>query len=340
MKQLKKQHEEILKAVVGAYLTQKNEISSALLVKNYGIKFSPAKVRYLMTALEDEGLLVKETKSSGRKPTNKGLEYYAKFLSNAFDLKLINNLEKIFLNRKDNIYSTIEEVTKELASLTGATFVTKFKDPNLILKSINLFEVSESLATIILVVSNGEVLSRKIDIPENKAIKISDLKIAMNIFQDNLIDCKLIDLEKRILLLKDILAEKIIQYEDVIESYVKSILGIGIKSQIYGRENIILSRKIAREDVNEILNILEKNSIWDALEKNSNDFEEIRISINSKGAFFSKRIDENNNLTEISAVAPNESDSNSIKSGIMLLTKIITNNINEKEKDKNERKHS
>lgn len=59
-----------------------------------------------------------------------------------------------------------------------------------------------------------------------------------------------------------------------------------------------------------------------------------------RGHFFSKRIDENNNLTEISVVAPNESDSNSIKSGIMLLTKIITNNINEKEKDKNERKHS
>ncbi|TNK91415.1 heat-inducible transcriptional repressor HrcA, partial [Mycoplasmopsis pullorum] len=72
---------------------------------------------------------------------------------------------------------------------------------NALLKSIQLVPLSESSATVVLVISTGEVFSKMIYLNTSKN-EIEDLRIAIRLFKERLVDVPIYQLAQRALSLK------------------------------------------------------------------------------------------------------------------------------------------
>lgn len=333
---LSKKIEPILKYTVALYIEEANPISSSYLITKYGSKLncSSAKVRYIMNELEASGYLKKSHNSSGRTPTVLGLDYYAKYLSRSWDQKMKEKVDKILMQKHIDIDHTVTEAAKIITEMAGITLVTNEITKDALLKSIDIVPIDLNKATVVLVISTGEVFSKIITF-ETK-ILISDLKIALRIFKERLIDCKLKELAEKVSLLKDLLAESVNDYQSIIDSIVNQVFNTYLKQQevnkrIYGKNNIILSKQIQREDLTKMINLIEENSIWEKIQDAADADQNIKITVDSSGTFMSKRIENNSKITEISAVGATNSDFDAMKAAINVLDSFYKKLNNEEE---------
>lgn len=74
--QLTEREEEVLEAVIRAYVEKAEPAGSRYIAKRYGLGISPATVRNTMADLEDKGYLSHPHTSAGRVPTDLGYRYY------------------------------------------------------------------------------------------------------------------------------------------------------------------------------------------------------------------------------------------------------------------------
>ncbi|WP_036452184.1 heat-inducible transcriptional repressor HrcA [Mycoplasma buteonis] len=320
-------YELILKHTVALHIEEAKPISSSHLIERFpnDIQFSSAKIRYLMNDLEVMGFLEKAHTSSGRIPTIKALEYYAKYLSINEEEQLLKRLKKVFRDKEISIENTVDQAASLIAEMTGLTLVTTSYSSDALLKSIDLVPLSENLATIILVVSTGEVFSKKITFKPNE-ISINDLKVAIRIFKERLIDLPLANLPERANMLSPILAEAVKNYQKVLEQFVNNVFNVSFKNnKVYGKNNIILSNQIKREDLTKLIDMIENQSIWEKIDKELGDSETIKISVDNVGSYMSKRINHKSVVTEISVVGAKGSDYNKMKSSIRALEKWLIN---------------
>ncbi|WAM03378.1 hypothetical protein ONA22_06795 [Mycoplasmopsis cynos] len=75
-----------------------------------------------------------------------------------------------------------------------------------------------------------------------------------------------------------------------------------MNKKIYGKNNIILSNQIQREDLNTLIQLVEKHSVWEKIQEQADQEENIKISVDNTGTYMSKRIESNSKITEISVV--------------------------------------
>jgi heat-inducible transcriptional repressor len=75
--QLKGRHQEILYAVVRAYIDSGEPVGSRTVSRRRGERLSPASIRNVMADLADEGYLSQPHTSAGRIPTEKAMQVYA-----------------------------------------------------------------------------------------------------------------------------------------------------------------------------------------------------------------------------------------------------------------------
>ncbi|QNM93781.1 heat-inducible transcriptional repressor HrcA [Mycoplasma sp. Pen4] len=326
----------VLKYTVQAYIETGEPVSSSLLLSKYAatnpeINFSSAKIRYLMNELEDEGYLAKSAHTSGRIPTLKGLNYYAKYLLNKSNNSIESRLEAILANKNVQIDTTVDQAAQIIADMTGFTMITSHAEADtLLLKSIELVELDKNKAAIVMVVSNGEVFSKVMDIT-NEKYKMKDVRIAIKIFKERLVDSLLSEINDKLEILKDILAQSVKQYQELINAFVKNIF-VNIanrtksKNNIYGKNNIILSPNIDRESLNKMIDLIENHSVWESIEADIDEDEKIKIHIDQTGSYMSKKIQIGNNpssVTEISVVGATKSDYDAMHSAIKILDKFL-----------------
>ncbi|MBN4083559.1 heat-inducible transcriptional repressor HrcA [Mycoplasma sp. CSL10137] len=314
--------EPILKYTVKLFIEEGEPVSSQALMDRFNdISFSSAKVRYLMNKLEEIGYLQKANCSSGRTPTLLGLNYYAIYLSQSFEKEMINKLEKIFKQKEVDIDNTVDQAANIISEMTGLTLVKTNYNNNETLKSIDMTVLDEKRATIVMVVSTGQVYYKVITIDRNN--NLNDIKIALKIFKERLIDVLVTELAQRVFLLKDILSESIKNYQSIIDSFVRQVFNGEIRkykeNKIYGKNNIILSQKINRNNLNKMIELIENYSIWEKIESHFDENEKIKISVDDTGSFMSKRIINNDTTTEISVVASSTSDYNKMRTALNAL---------------------
>jgi len=70
----------VLRLVVETHVREATPVASQHLVRNYGLKVSPATVRSVMLSLAEKGLLDRPHRSAGRAPTAHGYRYYVDHL--------------------------------------------------------------------------------------------------------------------------------------------------------------------------------------------------------------------------------------------------------------------
>ncbi|EFF41419.1 heat-inducible transcriptional repressor HrcA [Mycoplasmopsis alligatoris] len=325
MQKIKESLEKILKLTTEIYIEEMEPVSSSHLLNKHNLDCSSAKIRYLMNELETKGFLEKAHISSGRIPSVKGLQYYSEYLALSQQEIFTKKLKKVFAKRKLDITDTLEQAAELISDVTGLTLITSRDDSNELLKSIQLVPISNYSASIILILSNGSVFSKILNI-KNYHYKLEDIRIAIRLFKEKLVNTKITELSQRAELLKPLLAKSVSNYEELLENFSSQVFNFAFKKQnkVYGKNNIILSEGINRQDLNRMLDLIENHSIWEIIEGKTPEDQNLKISIDKSGSIMSKRLPFDGSIQEISVVTSTVSDFAKMRSAILFLEDLVT----------------
>jgi len=83
--QISRREQTVLKQVITLHYRTCEPVASTLVYKTRALPYSPATIRYIMGALEQQGLLIQPHKSSGRLPTDRGYRSYVNDISLNFE---------------------------------------------------------------------------------------------------------------------------------------------------------------------------------------------------------------------------------------------------------------
>ena len=324
--------EKYLRLIINDFITNGDPIGSHTLISKYNLNVSSATVRNEMFFLEKEELIEKVNTSSGRIPTTKGYKYYVKYLMQLEEDKVLKQeLAKIFAKRTINITSTMNEAINKISEITGLTIISSKNELNELLKGIQLIPIDVNRATIIIITSSGRVESQTLNI--NPSIKMSDIRIAIQLLQERLINTPLSKLNSKMDLISKILMDKVVNFELIIQEVIMKIFDFSRlnKSKIYGEKNIIEKRSISREQLIKLISLLDKQSIWNSIEDQSVDDENLKIHISDDNtSIVSKKLDVNNTSTEISIIGSNRLKYTQAVAALKILEKFLRKNIEKK----------
>lgn len=315
-----KRQQDLLRMIIESYIADGEPVGSKQLLEKFKLDLSSATVRAEMAALEKEGYLEKEHTSSGRVPSIDGYKFYADKLSNKQNDSLSKRLEDIFAKRRVSIDFTIDEAAHAITEIAGFTLSISSQDNDELMKSIQLTPINEKMATIVIVTSKGRVESKLLEF--NNYVQIEDVRIAVRLFKERLIDTKLNDLPLKVEALSPILAETVKNHEEIIQAFVGKVFDFHnkVQNRVYGNSNIIKSSDIKREDVARLINLVETKSVWESIESEIDEDSNLKIDIRpDKTALISKRIDSK----EISIVGSHRMDYAEAKQAISLLEKFL-----------------
>jgi heat-inducible transcriptional repressor len=161
--------QEILSAIVREYLITGEAVGSRTLVRCQGIQQSPATVRNVMAALEEQGLLCQPHTSAGRVPTDVGLRF---FVDRLMQLREISEEEKREIRGRYKL-STMElqellrEVSRLLSDLSRqCALVLVPRTEAATLKRIEFVSLRQGTMIAVLVMGSGQVVNRLLEVTE------------------------------------------------------------------------------------------------------------------------------------------------------------------------------
>lgn len=307
MNKKSKNKDEILKYIVEEYVSSSKPVGSVFLIQKYNLSISSATVRNIMAALEKEELIEKSHTSSGRIPTSKGYKYYTKYLTSSNEDKLSIKIKDIFAQRRNSIDNIIDEAVSIISEATKMTVITSQINKEERLMSINFTPINNHDAIIVLITSGGIVDSKELTL-STKKLNINDLKIAIRIFQERLYNVKLIEIASSIETLKPILKESIKNYEELIEAFVNNIFNNyknRSNNKVFGKSHLIKSDDIQREELANIIELIEKQSIWESINDKNYLEENLKLEIlPSNTSIISKRLSFNGEVKDVSVIGP------------------------------------
>ena len=317
--------EKILTQIIELNIRLAKAVGSKTLIKNYELNISSATIRNEMAALEKMGFLEKAHTSSGRIPSQKGYDFYARQAITPNNRFLEAKLKDIFAQRRSSIDFALDEAARTITDIVGLTLVTSNNRSDEVMKSIQLTPINYEMATIVIVTSAGRVESKVIKL--NHLVKINDVRIAVRLFKERLINTRLIDLAKKVESLSPILSMSIKNYESLIQEFVKRVFDFHreIANKVYGNKNIIKS-SIKREDLANLIEMMQNKSIFSSIEGKLDEDKKIKIDIRPDNtSILSTRIVHHNKTTEISVVGSNQMNYHEAKNALKLLKKFLKN---------------
>ncbi len=158
----------ILAFIVDDYVDSAVPVGSQALVSRHGIGLSSATVRNEMAALEDEGMITHPHTSAGRIPSYRGYRYYVSSLMNERNLSSQERLT--ILHQFHQSARELEEWVGLAASVLAnsmhtVALVTQPRVREVRLKQLQLVELSENVALLIVVTSDAAVHQHTLEFP-------------------------------------------------------------------------------------------------------------------------------------------------------------------------------
>lgn len=157
----------ILSAVVQEYIATAQPVGSTHIANAPGVQVSPATVRNEMAVLEQEGYLAQPHTSAGRIPTDKGYRFFVDRLTGprALDDAARVEVGEFFRHAHGRLEEMLHQTSDLLAHVTNYASVVVGPTANVLsVRSIQLVGVSVTLATVVVVFSNGSVESQTIEL--------------------------------------------------------------------------------------------------------------------------------------------------------------------------------
>ncbi|WP_031489213.1 heat-inducible transcriptional repressor HrcA [Ureaplasma canigenitalium] len=273
MKELSARQLAILNAIVNEYTETATPISSLLLVQKYFTNLSTATIRNEMAFLEKMNLIEKPHTSAGRVPSILGYQIYnLQKLSVPIEISVKERLTRILHDRRKSIDEIINLSLQLINETTSLPAVITEDGSNELLKRIDLIQTGPLSALIIIVSSSNRVIQHLITL--DPKIKFNDLVTCINVLDERLIDTPLKEVIKKLDLIKDLIKNKIYQYEYFMSEIVNKIFSYYEERknnvQTVGVKYLVKHNEFRDQDkLTELLNLLENTSIWEqiALEK-------------------------------------------------------------------------
>nr|VZK65176.1 Heat-inducible transcription repressor HrcA [Mycoplasma feriruminatoris]VZR75322.1 Heat-inducible transcription repressor HrcA [Mycoplasma feriruminatoris]VZR97485.1 Heat-inducible transcription repressor HrcA [Mycoplasma feriruminatoris] len=328
---------KILQTIVEEFIKTNQPVGSKRILELLDIKISSATIRNESVVLEHEGYLEKQHTSSGRTPSTKGYRYYVDNimkLDSADYTRLKTYLNQLLDLRKYDIDKTINyasEIISELTKMT-AVVIKKQNTKDIKLKKIELIVLSEILASVLFIFSDGDVQNKMFNL---KDISLSDLKIAIKLFSDFLVDVKLDQIQNYLSDLKQQLALSIKQYDYVLNTFINTILeSKNEQKETHGMRYMLENPEF--NDTNKLKNavkLVEQLSPFDwfniAYESNKN-MNKIAIKIgneidqiNDDISMIATELKIGNSSTVLTLVGPKRVDYNQVNQLMNLIIEII-----------------
>jgi heat-inducible transcriptional repressor len=169
---LSERAQQLLKLLVERYIREGEPVGSRTLSRDSGLDLSPASIRNVMADLEDLGFVVSPHTSAGRIPTVKGYRF---FVDTLLTVKPLAQQEVRLLRQQLAIEETetnpqtlLTSASGMLSAITHMTgVVTLPKREHVSWRHIEFVRLSEKRVLVILVVNDGEVQNRILNLDRN-----------------------------------------------------------------------------------------------------------------------------------------------------------------------------
>lgn len=158
----------ILRAIVQEYITTAQPVGSTLIANAPGVRVSSATVRNEMAVLEQEGYVAQPHTSAGRIPTDKGYRFFVDHVATPghLDAVAVRRVGEFFDTAHGRLEELLHQTTNLLAQLTShAAVVVGPSVDRAVVRTIQLVGLSERHATVVAVLSNGNVESATVELP-------------------------------------------------------------------------------------------------------------------------------------------------------------------------------
>jgi heat-inducible transcriptional repressor len=160
----------ILRAVVEEYIDSAQPVGSGHVASAPGVEVSPATVRNEMAQLEHDGYLVQPHTSAGRIPTEKGYRYFVDSLVSPGPLEqdAAQQVKAFFNKAHGEIEQMLSDTTRLLSDLTSsAAVVVGHSSERATVRSVQLVGLAPRVVLLVLVLSNGSVEKRTIELDDD-----------------------------------------------------------------------------------------------------------------------------------------------------------------------------
>ena len=160
----------ILEAVVTEYIGTALPVGSGHVAQAAGINVSSATVRSEMAALEHEGYLVQPHTSAGRIPTDKGYRFFVDHLAEPGVLgpSQRQKVSRFFDQVHGEMEDMLERTSGLLSDLTSyAAVVVGPGHDSAAVRSVQLVGLGPRLALAVVVLADGAVEKRSVDLPDD-----------------------------------------------------------------------------------------------------------------------------------------------------------------------------
>ncbi|MCB1592527.1 MAG: heat-inducible transcriptional repressor HrcA [Alphaproteobacteria bacterium] len=285
---------EIFRFIVDTYLETGHPVGSRTISRTSGICLSPASIRNTMADLEELGLLYAPHTSAGRMPTQTGLRLYIDGLMEIGGLseRERKKIENHCLRNGSTVNEALEKATDMLSGLSScASLVVAPKMDNNI-RQIQFIPLDPCKVLVVLVMENGMVENRVMDVPENT--NAASLIAASNYLNSHLSGKTITqaqkdvaeDIRKNRTHLDKITADLV---EAGLALPLKNAVGKGAAYMIVRGQSHLLEDVKALEDLQRaraLLGYLEEQEMMLSLIKNLGDAEGVQIFIGSENKIF------------------------------------------------------
>jgi len=160
---------KVLQAIVEDYVASREPVGSKALVDRHNLGVSSATVRNDMADLEDDGLIAAPHTSSGRIPTDKGYRYFVDRISEVRPLSAAERRAvQTLLDNSYDIDDIMASTVQVLSQLTRQVAIIQYPHfDSSVIRRIEFVLLSEHRLLAVLILSNGRVDQRVVQVSDN-----------------------------------------------------------------------------------------------------------------------------------------------------------------------------
>jgi heat-inducible transcriptional repressor len=256
---------EIFKYIVASYLETGEPVGSRTISKVLNLSLSPASIRNTMADLEDLGLLHAPHVSAGRLPTEQGLRLYVNGFMEMGNLneEERKNFEATCSVKGLTLNEMINQASGMLSNLSACASLVIAPEIEDSIRKIQFVSLEPGKALIVLVMQNGLVENRIMDVP--KDLPDSALISASNYLNHHLAGKSLVEARKNIL-------QEIAQNKAQIDNIASELVTKGIALPMTRTAGHIIIRGQSKllEDVRALADLERARTLMGFLEEQNN----------------------------------------------------------------------
>lgn len=284
---------DIFRLIVDEYLTTGDPVGSRTLSRRIEAGLSPATIRNVMSDLEDMGFIFSPHTSAGRLPTQSGLRLYVDGLMQigALTKDERHTIEIECKTSGRSMTEVYDKASTMLSGLAGAAAMVIAPKINKPIRQIQFVQIERAKALVILVMQDGIVENRLIDIPPD--LDASILQEATQYLNNRMAGRMLQDVREEILF--DIRNHQT-NLDQITSKLVEEGLIVSV-SQFDGGNIIVRGQSHLLKDVKELekleqarqlLTILEEEKSMLSMLDSVSQADGVQIFIGSENRFFDK----------------------------------------------------